>query len=147
MALESDHGFALETGTNTDKENVMSKPKIIIVDDQPENLQILVEILKSEYSVIATTSPNRALELARDHPRPEAILLDVIMPEMDGFSLCEKLKSIPEISDVPVLFVTSAASEDDYQKGLSAGGDDFLQKPVSATLLLHRLNRARSKIS
>lgn len=120
----------------------MEKPKVIIVDDQPENLQILVQILKSQYAVIATTSGIRAIELSLLEPKACAILLDVYMPEIDGFSLCKKLKLTPETENIPVIFITSSTTENDYQNGLESGGYDFIQKPVSATLLLNRLYKA-----
>lgn len=122
----------------------MEKPKIIIVDDQAENLQILVEILKNSYAVIATTSSNKAIELAQLTPKASAILLDVYMPEIDGFTLCHKLKSLPETVDIPVFFITSSTTEVDYQTGFSSGGYDFIQKPVSASLLLNRLAKVIS---
>lgn len=117
----------------------MDKPKVIIVDDQPENLQVLIEILKADYAVIATVSASKALELSLQTPKAKAILLDVCMPEMDGFTLCEKLKSSDDTKDIPVFFVTSLTAEDDYLKGFAAGGHDFIQKPFSAALLLNRL--------
>lgn len=119
----------------------MDKPKIIIVDDQPENLQLLVEILKHEYAVIATTSAKKAIELAQTPPLATAILLDVCMPEMDGFTLCEKLKSMEELANTPIFFITSLTSEGDYEKGFTCGAEDFIQKPISATLLKNRLNK------
>ncbi|WP_440875896.1 response regulator [Thalassotalea sp. PLHSN55] len=120
----------------------MGKQKIIVVDDQSENLQVLVEILKADYAVIATTSALKAIDLAQVDPKACAILLDVCMPEMDGFTLCEKLKSIELVKDIPVFFITSLTAEEDYKKGFSSGGYDFIQKPFSATLLLNRLQKA-----
>ena len=119
----------------------MDKPKVIVVDDQPENLQILVEILKHQYAVIATISGEKALDLAKQTPKASAILLDVYMPNMDGFEVCSQLKAHPDTADIPVIFITGTSTEEDYKKGFAVGGYDFIQKPVSATLLEQRLLR------
>lgn len=119
----------------------MDKPKIIVVDDQPENLQVLVEILKETYAVIATTSAKKSLELINKPPKASAILLDVCMPEIDGFTLCKALKSDDKLANIPVFFITSLTTEADYQKGFFVGGEDFIQKPISASLLLNRLKK------
>ncbi len=73
----------------------MSKPKILVVDDQPENLRLLVEILKSDYAIIAATSGEKALQLIEDGLEPEVILLDVLMPGISGFEVCDRLTSNP----------------------------------------------------
>ena len=117
----------------------MTKPKIIAVDDQPENLSLIVEILKSDYSVIASTSAKKTLELARKEPRPVAILLDVSMPEMDGFEVLEQLKTHAELSAIPVIFVTGDNDEAAYEKGITLGAFDFVVKPVSPALLRKRI--------
>lgn len=117
----------------------MTKPKIIAVDDQPENLSLIVEILKSDYSVIATTSAKNTLELAQKEPRPVAILLDISMPEMDGFQVLEQLKDHAELSAVPVIFVTGDDDEVAYKKGIALGAFDFVLKPVSPALLRNRI--------
>lgn len=117
----------------------MTKPKIIAVDDQPENLSLIVEILKNDYSVIASTSAQKTLELAQKEPRPAAILLDVSMPEMDGFQVLEQLKDNAELSAIPVIFVTGDDDEAAFEKGIAMGAFDFVLKPVSPALLRNRV--------
>ena len=119
----------------------MTKPRILAVDDQSENLGLIVEILKADYSVIATTSPLKAFELAQKEPRPAVILLDVTMPEMDGFAVLQQLKSQAELSAIPVIFVTGGNDEADYEKGFSLGAADFVTKPISPALLKNRVRR------
>lgn len=122
----------------------MSKPKIIAVDDQPENLSLIVEILKSDYSVIATTSAKKTLELAQKEPPPAAILLDVSMPELDGLQVLEQLKNDAALAAIPVIFVTGGEDEADYEKGIALGAFDFVVKPISPALLRNRIKHCLS---
>ena len=118
------------------------KTKIVAIDDQPENLRLIVEILKQDYSVIAATSGEKGLQLAVKDPLPGVILLDVFMPEMDGFMVLESLKKNPETMNIPVIFVTGDSDEETYKKGLKAGATDFVQKPVSPALLKQRIKNS-----
>ena len=86
------------------------KKKILIVDDVPDNIQILIEAVRDEYSVIAATSGERALVLSQVEPLPEIILLDVMMPGMDGYELCRRLKNNPVTADIPVMFIKQCNS-------------------------------------
>ncbi len=117
----------------------MSKPKILAVDDQPENLRLLVEILKHDYAIIAATSGEKALQLIQDGLEPVAILLDVLMPGLNGFDVCQRLKSDPVAQSFPVLFVTGRDDEADFEQGIALGAFDFIQKPVSPVLLMNRI--------
>lgn len=119
----------------------MNKKRILIVDDQPDNLHILVEILKQDFAVIAATNGLKALQLAKVEPLPVMILLDVMMPQMDGFDVCEQLKKDPATAAIPVVFVTATSNEQDYQKGLDLGAYDFIHKPVSPALLKNKIKR------
>ncbi len=119
----------------------MSKPKILVVDDQPENLRLLVEILKHDYAVIAATSGEKALQLIQDGLEPVVILLDILMPGLSGFEVCERLQLNPVTKSYPVLFVTGRDDEADYEQGIALGAFDFIQKPVSPTLLMVRIKR------
>ncbi len=118
----------------------MKKIKIIAIDDQPENLQMIVQMLKDDYSVIASTAGNMAVDLAKKHPDAAVILLDVFMPEISGFEVLSQLKSCQETQHIPVIFVTGVNSEQDYEQGLALGGYDFVLKPISPTLLKNRVN-------
>lgn len=116
------------------------KLKIIAIDDQPENLQMIVQMLKDDYSVIATTSAKKAVELATKHKDAAAILLDIFMPEMSGFEVIEALKLNPATNNIPVIFVTGNDEELDYKKGLVLGAYDFVLKPISPSLLINRIS-------
>ena len=106
------------------------KYKVLIVDDTVENIQILSEIL-SEYKKNIATSGKIALELANSDPKPDIILLDIMMPEMDGYEVCERLKNNPDTKDIPVIFITASNQIEDEIKGFEVGAVDFLTKPVS----------------
>jgi len=124
----------------------MNKPKIITIDDQPENLQMIVQILKDDYSVIASTSAQKAFDLVEKHKDAALILLDVFMPEMNGFEVLEQLKSAENAVDIPVIFVTGIENEQDYEKGLALGAFDFVQKPISPLLLKNRIKNCLSSV-
>jgi len=107
-----------------------NRPVILIVDDIPENLAVLGDLLQSDYLVRVANSGRRALEVANSHPHPELILLDVMMPDMDGHEVLSELKSSPVTHDIPVIFVTAMDSEVDEEKGLVAGAVDYIHKPI-----------------
>lgn len=112
---------------------------ILIVDDVPKNLQLLGTLLREHgYEVIFATNGHRALELAR-HEMPDLILLDVMMPGIDGFTVCRKLKESPETSDIPVLFITARTEKDQIVKGFLTGGLDYITKPFQDYELLARV--------
>ena len=110
--------------------NLEEKYKVLIVDDTIENIQILSEIL-SEYKKNIATSGKIALELANSDPKPDIILLDIMMPKMDGYEVCERLKNNPDTKDIPVIFITASNQIEDEIKGFEVGAVDFLTKPVS----------------
>jgi diguanylate cyclase (GGDEF)-like protein/PAS domain S-box-containing protein len=113
------------------------KKTILVVDDLPENIDVLSAILSSEYNVKVATSGAQALMVATQ--QPDLILLDILMPEMDGYEVCRRLKSAPAISDIPVIFITALESDEDEMKGLSLGAVDYLSKPVRASIALARI--------
>ena len=106
------------------------KEKILIVDDTPDNLDILLESLKGEYAVIAALNGEKALQLATKSPHPDLILLDIMMPVMDGYSVCEKLKQNPNTRDIPIIFLTALTDEGDELRGLRMGAVDYIHKPT-----------------
>jgi len=127
------------------------KPKILIVDDRPENLQVLLHTLKQDYAVIAATTGEKALELAAKTPLPELILLDVVMPDLDGYGVCQQLKANPLTQNIPVIFVSALEDAADETKGFELGAVDYITKPISppvvkarlkSHLTLQRLNQA-----
>jgi putative two-component system response regulator len=121
------------------------KLKIIAIDDQPENLQMIVQILKGEYAVIATTNGKMAVELAKKHQDTAVILLDMFMPEMSGIDVLLALKAEPTTAHIPVIFVTGNNDELDYEKGLALGAYDFVLKPISPSLLINRIRHCLSE--
>lgn len=115
-----------------------TKPRLLIVDDQASNIQLLHHILKNECDISMAKSGEQALELCR-RLSPDLILLDVIMPGIDGFDVCRKLKREPLTRDLPVIFVTGRDSSQDEALGLELGAVDFITKPFSAPVVLARV--------
>lgn len=117
----------------------LSGAKILAVDDIPENLDILLETLEdSGYEVLVATSGEQALEVA-PNARPEAILLDVMMPGIDGYETCRRLKAQPQFEDVPVLFLTARDDIEGVIEGFTAGGVDYIVKPFRKEEVLVRV--------
>ena len=113
--------------------------QILVVDDVPANIKLLEAKLSNEYyDVITAKDGFEALKMAHDH-KPDLILLDVMMPGMDGFEVCQKLKADPEVSHIPVVMVTALSEKSDRLKGLEAGADDFLTKPINDMALFARV--------
>ncbi|MGN7612068.1 SpoIIE family protein phosphatase [Magnetococcales bacterium HHB-1] len=115
------------------------KKSILIVDDLPENLQVLISILSQQYAVIPCKSALRALQIAEHYPQPDLILLDIMMPEMDGLEVCRRLKKNRQTSDIPVIFVTARDSTQDEAQGLALGAVDYVTKPFNAPIILARI--------
>ncbi len=113
---------------------------VMVVDDTPENLTLLGEILMPHYGVRVASSGARALAAARIEPRPDLILLDVMMPVMDGYEVITRLRADPETADIPVIFVTALAATDDETKGLELGAVDYITKPVRPSIVLARVH-------
>ncbi|MDC5850906.1 two-component system response regulator [Vibrio europaeus] len=115
------------------------KPVILVVDDIPDNIHTLSGILSDDYRIKAATSGAKALQIASTKPYPHLILLDIMMPEMDGYEVCEKLKSNPVTAEIPVIFVTAKAEVVDEQKGFEMGAVDYITKPVSPPIVQARV--------
>ncbi|MDV7340668.1 response regulator [Terasakiella sp. A23] len=114
------------------------KKKILIVDDTPENIDVLKEVLITDYSVKAALNGQVALKIA-NKDNPDLILLDVMMPGMDGFEVCEKLKSDPQTAHIPIIFVTAKTEEVDENKGFDVGAVDYIRKPITPSVVLRRV--------
>jgi serine phosphatase RsbU (regulator of sigma subunit) len=117
----------------------MSKPRILVVDDTPANIKILADLLRKDYLLSVATSGADALEIAGSEDRPDLVLLDVMMPEMDGYEVCSRLKSDPRTQDVPVIFVTAMSEVDDETKGFSLGAVDYITKPIRPPIVQARV--------
>lgn len=120
------------------------KPIALVVDDTPANIQVLSAILKGQYKVKAATSGDKALKIATSDNPPDVILLDILMPEMDGFEVCRQLKADHTTSAIPVVFVSGADAVEDKEQGLALGAVDFLTKPVDPDQVHACLSRVLS---
>ncbi|MES9977995.1 MAG: response regulator, partial [Candidatus Thiodiazotropha sp. 6PLUC5] len=112
---------------------------VLIVDDEPQNLHLLVDALRMEHELIVATSGREAIERVDLHNPPDLILLDVVMPEMDGWDVCRKLKANPMTEGIPIIFVTSRDEVVDEAKGLAAGAVDYITKPFSPEIVRARV--------
>jgi len=119
------------------KEN--TKKTILIVDDSPANIQSLAGVLKDDYKLKVANSGERALEILENEDEIDLILLDVLMPEMDGYAVLEALKQNPKTKEIPVIFVTGNDSFEDEEKGLEAGVVDYITKPIRPAIVKARV--------
>jgi signal transduction histidine kinase len=117
----------------------LRKPRILVVDDQPINIQTLYQIFTQDHEVFMATSGTHALEVVREQ-KPDLILLDVLMPGMDGHAVCQRLKDDPETRDIPVIFVTGQDNPEEETLGLELGAADFIRKPVNAAVVRARVH-------
>ncbi len=116
-----------------------SKPTVLVVDDTPENLQVMNGLLRGLYKVRLATSGGLALELALQTPQPDLILLDIMMPDLDGHEVCIRLKADPATQDIPVIFLTALNQEVDQKRGFLDGCVDYITKPFSPDIVLARV--------
>ncbi len=115
------------------------KAQVLVVDDTPENIAVLVAILKQHYELKVATCGQRALSICASHHPPDLVLLDVMMPGMDGFEVCRRLKQISNCRDTPVIFITALQDVCDEVEGFEAGAVDYIHKPVSPAIALARI--------
>lgn len=116
-----------------------NKAVILIVDDVPTNVQALALLLKDDYALKVATSGSRALELAGQEPIPDLILLDVQMPEMDGYDVLKLLKENSDTAQIPIIFVTGKDSVDEEEHGLLLGAVDYIVKPIRPSIVKARV--------
>jgi putative two-component system response regulator len=112
---------------------------ILVVDDEPFYLDLLVELLSSQYSPFVAENGLQALDQAKSNQLPMLILLDVVMPEMDGYEVCKRFKSDPTTHDIPIIFLTGKSGVEDEMRGLELGAVDYIAKPISPPILLSRV--------
>ena len=112
---------------------------VLVVDDTPQNLGLLGELLQPFYRVRIANSGERALQIANSLPKPDIILLDVMMPEMDGHAVMRHLQADPTTRDIPVIFITAMSSSEDEGIGLSLGAVDYITKPITPSIVLARV--------
>jgi putative two-component system response regulator len=120
-------------------DNTPPRPGILVVDDAPDNLMLMAGLLKSVYQVKVANNGKRALKLAANTPQPDLILLDIMMPGMDGYEVCRRLKADPVTRDIPVVFLTAKSDSEDERRGLEVGAVDYITKPISPPIVLARV--------
>lgn len=128
------------------------KATLLVVDDTPENLAVLCDLLQPHFAVRAANSGARALEVANSTPRPDLILLDIMMPDLDGYAVLSQLQADPATRDIPVIFVSALNESEDERRGFELGAVDYITKPVRPAIVLARvrthleLKRARDHL-
>ncbi|MEY6433521.1 diguanylate cyclase [Thioalkalicoccus limnaeus] len=115
------------------------RPKILIVDDTRTNIDLLIEIFRADFRVSAATGAARALKLARAEQPPDIILLDILMPEMDGYQVCAALKQDERTKGIPIIFVTAVSEVMDAARGFAAGAVDYITKPFYPPVVMARV--------
>ncbi len=116
-----------------------TKQVVLIVDDTPDNITLLSALLKDTYKIKIATNGVKALHIASSQPSPDLILLDVMMPEMDGYETCRRLKANPVTAEIPIIFLTAKSQVSDEEMGLTLGAVDYISKPVSPPIVLARV--------
>jgi putative two-component system response regulator len=117
----------------------LNVPVVLVVDDTPEQLSLVSSLLRDRYKVRVANNGERALEIANSTNKPDLILLDVVMPGMDGYEVCRRLKTQVETHDIPVIFLTVKADIENEQLGFSLGAVDYISKPISPPIVLARV--------
>jgi len=146
--MQSDTAELLSVVTKRD-----ATPQILVVDDEPTNIQVVKELLKDQYKIRVATSAEKALKIAEENPDLDLMLLDIMMPEMDGYSVCEALRQNDDTSAIPVIFLSAKTQTDDMTRGFDLGAVDYITKPIDPPILQARvkthvhLKRARDNLS
>ncbi len=122
-----------------DEQAVLPRPTVLAVDDSPDSLHLIQGIIEDSYQVMAVDNGLDALKIAITEPRPDLILLDIMMPGMDGYEVCRQLKANPASATIPVIFLTGKSEIADERKGFDLGAADYIVKPISPLILLARV--------
>ena len=140
------HSRPAERKTVAMTDSEARRPLVLVVDDTPDNLMLMAGLLKESYRVKVASGGEKALRIAQTAPAPDLILLDIMMPDMDGYAVCRRLKADAATRDIPVVFLTALSEQEDEQAGLELGAVDYITKPISAPILLARVrNHIRLK--
>jgi len=113
--------------------------KILIVDDNKQNIDILVDLFKKKYKIVPAIKPERAIEIAQSDNPPDIILLDILMPGMDGYEVCRILKNDEKTKNIPIIFVTAVSEVMDATKGFATGAVDYITKPFHPPMVKARV--------
>ncbi len=119
--------------------NAIEKATILVVDDTPDNLSLMSDLLSDDYIVRVANGGERAIKIVTSDRPPDLILLDIMMPELDGYEVCARLKADERTKDIPIIFLTAKSEVSDETKGLELGAVDYLTKPISPPILLARV--------
>jgi putative two-component system response regulator len=119
--------------------DLIAKPTVLVVDDTPDNLSLVSSLLKDLYKVKVANSGERGLKIAMADDALDLILLDIMMPGMDGYEVCQQLKANSKTADIPVIFLTAKSQVEDEQMGFEIGAADYITKPISPPILLARI--------
>lgn len=123
-----------------EKTNLSPKSTILVVDDSPDNLMLLSNLLKANYKVKVANSGEKALKIVHSEHKPDLILLDILMPEMDGYETLRRIKADQETKDIPVIFLTALTDAEDEKVGLGLGASDYITKPISPAIMCAHQN-------
>lgn len=115
------------------------KPTVLIVDDMTTNLLILSDLLKDEYSIKVAKNGQKALDIVHSSDEVDIILLDIMMPDIDGYEVCRELKSNPKTKNIPIIFVTAKDNDADEEYGLNLGAIDYITKPFNKAIVKLRI--------
>ena len=121
-------------------EQTTVKPTILVVDDTPDNITLLCSLLGEQYKNKVATNGEKALKIAAGDPQPDLILLDIMMPDMDGYEVCRRLKADPTTRHIPIIFLTAKTQEGDETKGFELGAVDYITKPIVPPILMARVH-------
>jgi diguanylate cyclase (GGDEF)-like protein len=119
--------------------NYSTRSTVLVVDDQPTNIRVLGEALKSDYQIKMATTGAKAIEIAESEDPPDLILLDIVMPGLDGYEVCKRLKENYKTEKIPIIFITAKNQEEDETKGLDYGAVDYITKPFSLPIVKARV--------
>ncbi len=117
----------------------LTRQKILIVDDVPANISLLGQSLQNKYDILVATNGHDAIRLAQKQPLPDLILLDIMMPGLNGYEVCSRLKQSVITKKIPVIFITAMGENEDEAKGFEVGGVDYITKPISPTIVRARV--------
>jgi diguanylate cyclase (GGDEF)-like protein len=118
---------------------IIERPIVLVVDDTPDNLALISGVLSETYPVRVANSGEKALKIALSERPPALILLDIMMPVMDGYETCRQLKLNPRTCSIPVIFLTAKTETEDEEKGFALGAVDYITKPISPSILMARI--------
>lgn len=122
----------------------MDQKTILVVDDEPGNIDLIKNVLQDSYKIKAAITGSKALAAAAKQPLPDLILLDIMMPEMDGYQACRELKANPATRAIPVVFLSAKVSMDEQRRGMEMGAIAYLTKPVDPQSLLDTIDTVLS---